>query len=245
MLTTSTRGFQEYVTGVGAMNTRVAADARRTLLRLGVLRHGRPAVCGVRRRQMALQTNLVHVGLNQQLVVRSTVREVAESATRGFDCRVFINKGDGCRRVAFGTHDELPGGSAQRVFFYGTVRIVAVGAINYALFNSVVKGHGELRLDFVVALKAKLRLLQLKQMFRRAGRMNGVAADAAHIAPAMGRMLKVCVLASMACLAFFIHLFGRGRGGAEDQCSVAALSVCIARSMTAFAGHVFSTGDEP
>lgn len=74
-------------------------------------------------------------------------------------------------------------------------RLMSSEQSGYPLFNSVVKGHGELRLDFVVAVKAKLGLLNLKQMFRRAGRMNGVAADVAHIAPIMGRMLKVCALA--------------------------------------------------
>jgi len=124
------------------------------------------------------------------------------------------------------------------------VRIVAVGAVNQTLLNLVVKGHGELRLDFAVALKAKLRLLHLKQMFRRGGRVNGVAADAAHIAPAVGRMLKAGALVAMASLAFFIHLFGTGRGRVEDQCCVATLRVRIAQSVAALAGHGLIAVDE-
>jgi len=66
------------------------------------------------------------------------------------------------------------------------VRIVTVGALDQSLFNLVARGHGELWLDVVVTLKAKLGLLQFEQMLRCARRMDGVAADAAHIAPTMG-----------------------------------------------------------
>jgi len=243
MLATSTRGLQEYVANVGAMNVRVAADTPRALRRLDVLRHGMQARPGVRRGQVALQADLIHIGLNQQLAIRSAVREVAEGATCSFDCRVHIDEGPGRRRVAFGAHHELPSGKGQYILSKSAVHIVAVGAVDQTLFNLVVKGHGELWLDVVVALKAKLGLLHIEQMFRRAGRMGGVATDAANIASAVGRALKVCVLAAMACLAFFIHLLGRGRGRVEDQCSVAALCMRLAGPVTALAGHALGAVD--
>ena len=63
---------------------------------------------------------------------------------------------------------------------------MAVGALDQSFFNLVARGHGELWLDVVVALEAELGLLQFEQMFLCAWRMDGVAADATHIAPAMG-----------------------------------------------------------
>ena len=240
MHATSPRGPQKYVADVGAMNARVTTDTRLALGRLGVLGHRRQARPGVRRGQMALQADLVHIGMNQQLVVRSTVREVAETTACSFDRRVFIDEGAGRRRVAFGAHYELPSGRRLRILSRCAVRIVAVGAIDQPLFNLVMNGHGELRLDVVVALNAKLGLLHLEQVLRRAGCMDGVAADAAYITPAVGRMLKVYVRSAMACLAFFIDLFGRGCRGVEDQCDIAALCMLLAGAVTALAGHAFA-----
>jgi len=117
MLANSTRVFHEHVTGIGAMNARVATQTRLALRRLCVLWYSRQASCGIRRGQVALQADLVHIGLNQQLVIRPPMREVAESATCSLDGRVDIDEGTGRRRVTFSTHDELPGGSTQCVFF--------------------------------------------------------------------------------------------------------------------------------
>jgi len=238
----SLRGVQEPVAGIGPVNARVTTDTRRALRRLNVLRHGRQARPGVHRREVALQAELVHIGLNQQLVIRSPVREMASAASFSRDCSVLMNEGSGLRRVAFGAHYELPSGRGRCILPYGAVRIVAVCAIDHPLFNLVVKGHGELWLDVVVALKAKLGLLQFEQMFWCAGCMDSVAADAAHIAPAVGRPLKVCALAAMACLAFIIHLFGRGR--VEDRSGVDAFCVRLALAVTTLGGLAFAAVGE-
>lgn len=119
------------------------------------------------------------------------------------------------------------------------MRIVAVCALNQPLFHLVMKGHGELWLDVAVALEAELGLLHLEQMLRRAGSMDGVAADAAHITLAVDRALEVSRPA-MASLAFFIHLFGRRRGWIEDRGRIAALHVCLAGAVTALTGHDFA-----
>lgn len=186
MLAPFHRGLQERVAGIGPVNAQVTADTQLSLRRLDVLRHGRQGRPGDRRRQVALQADLVHVGLNEQLVIRSPVREVASAATFGLDHSVLIKEGAGHSRMAFGASNELTGRRKPRILLNDVVHIVAVGALDQPLFNLVVKGHGELRLDVVVALKAKLGLLQFEKMFRCAWRMDSVAADAAHIATAVG-----------------------------------------------------------
>ena len=94
------------------------------------------------------------------------------------------------------------------------MHIVAVGARNQPLFNLVVKGHGELCLDIAVALETKSGLRHFERLLRRAGSMDDMASHAAHIALAMGRALEMSV-SVMARQAFFINLFGRGRGRVE------------------------------
>lgn len=119
------------------------------------------------------------------------------------------------------------------------MHIVAICAVDQTFFYLVVRGHGELWLDVDVALEAEFWLRHLEQMLRRARSMDGVAADAANISLAVGRMLEVSSPA-MACLTFFIHLFGRGRGWIEDRGSFAAIHVCFAGAMTAFTGHAIT-----
>ena len=221
------------------MNARVTTDTWLALRRLDVLWHSSQGRCGVERRQVALQADCVHIGLNQQIVIRSSVREVAGTTTFSKDCRVLINEGTGCCGMAFGANHELPSSRRKRILAKDAMHIVAVCAVDQTLFYLVVRGHGELRLDVSVALEAELGLLHLEQMLRRAGSMDGVAADAAYIALAVGRTLEVARPA-MACLTFFIHLFGRDRGWIEDRGSSAAIHVCFAGAMTAFAGHAIT-----
>ena len=90
-----------------------------------------------------------------------------------------------------------------------------------------------------MALEAELGLVHLEKMFRRAGSMNGVAADAAYIALAVGRALEVS-MSAVACLAFFIRLSGRGRGWIEDSGGIAALHMCLSGAVTALAGHAIA-----
>lgn len=47
----------------------------------------------------------------------------------------------------------------------------------------------------------------------------------------------------MARLTFFIHCFGRGCSGIENQSNVAALFVRFAGAMTALAGEAFAAGN--
>ena len=120
------------------------------------------------------------------------------------------------------------------------MRIVAVCALHHPLFNFVVEERGKLRLDVAVAMKAELGILHLKQMLRRAGRVDAVAANAADVSLVVDRVFKVCVPGFMASLAFFIHLLGGSSGGVGDHPGTAGLRVRLAGAVTAPAGHAFA-----
>jgi len=141
--------------------------------------------------------------------------------------------------MAFSANHELPSSRRKRILSKDAVHIVAICAIDQTLFYLVARGHGELRFDVAVALEAELGLLHLEQMLRRAGSMDGVAADAAYIALAVGRAVEVSRPA-VACLAFFNHLFGRGRRWIEDRGGIAAIHVCLAGAVTTLAGYAIT-----
>ena len=187
-----------------------------------------------------MQADRVHIGFSQQLRVRAPVREVAGIATFGLDHGVLIQE-RACRcGVTFGADRELPGGRPKCVLSGGAVRLVTVCAINQPLIDFVVKGHGELRLHIAVALEAELGFSHFEQMPRRTRGMDPVATDAAHVALAVGRALKVCVLVAVACLAFFIHRFRGSAFGGEDQADIAILRMRFAGAVAALAGHAFA-----
>ena len=99
---------------------------------------------------------------------------------------MLIDKGSGHRSVAFCAYSELPSGSVALTLSIIAVCIVAVCALDQPLCNLVAEGHGELRLDVIVALVAQFRLRQLEQMLRRYGGMDAMTAGAAHITVAVG-----------------------------------------------------------
>lgn len=125
----------------------------------------------------------------------------------------------------------------------GAVRIVAIRALDQPLGNLMAEGHGELWLDFLVALVAQFRLRPLEQMLRRRGGVDAMAVNAAYVSFAMGRALIALVLAAMAGLTFFIHGFGFGCSRIEDRCNVAALFVRFAGAVAALAGYDVAAAD--
>ncbi len=120
-LVISLLGPQEHVTDVGAMNVRVTTDTRRALRRQDVRRHVGHSCCGVRRWQVALQADRVHIRLNQQFGIRPPVRDVAGHATFSPNRSVLIDEGSGHQHVAFGAHNELPSSRRQRILAKGAV----------------------------------------------------------------------------------------------------------------------------
>ena len=109
------------------------------------------------------------------------MREVTGSASFSLDRGVLINERSGHRGVAFCAYSELPSGSVALTLSIITVCIVAISTLDQPLCNLVAEGHGELRLDVLVALVAECRLRQLEQMLRRGGGVDAMAADATHV----------------------------------------------------------------
>ena len=116
---------------------------------------------------------------------------------------------------------------------------MAVSALHQSLVHLVMEGHGELRLDVRVALEAQRGLRRLQKGLIIAG-VNAMAANAAYIALAVSRALKVLMLALVASQAILVNLFGCSLGWVEDLGYVAAtLHMQTARAVAAFAGSAF------
>lgn len=174
----------------------------------------------------------------QQTRVLRAMGGVAGDAAFGLDRGVLENKGTTLLHVALGADGILIGSGLDIVLPEGAVRIVAVAAGNQAFFNLVVEGHGELRLDFGVALEAELGLRSLEEMILVLALVNAMAAYAADIGLGVRRAGKVRMRAGMAAEAFCIDILGGSLGGIEDLGLVAAaVHVLFARAMAVFAGH--------
>lgn len=102
------REVQEHLARVRAVNAGVAAYAGLAWRRVAVRGCGRLACRRVQRRQMALQAKRVHIGLNEQHGIHTTVRKVASRASFRFYHWMRMEKWSGRRRVAFGAFIELP-----------------------------------------------------------------------------------------------------------------------------------------
>jgi hypothetical protein len=135
---------------------------------------------------MAFQADCIHIGLCQQFGIRSTVRVMTGRATFGLDRGVPINERSGHSGVAFCAYIELPSENVALTLSIVTMCIVTICTLDQPLCNLVAKGHGELRLDVIVALVAQFRLRQLEQMLRRSGCVDSMTGGAAHIALAVG-----------------------------------------------------------
>ncbi len=187
---------------------------------------------------MALQAKGVHVGAIEQPGIGTAMRCVARGASLGLHYVVLINKGARCFGMTLGADCILLGSGFQALPTKCSVRIVAVRALHQALFNLVMEGHAELRLDIGVALEAEPRLSYFEEMLRIFAGMYAVAADATHVGLAMARTLEVSVLALVATQAFCIHFFGGRLGRVEYLGDVSApINVRFTRSVTAFAGY--------
>jgi hypothetical protein len=114
------------------------------------------------------------------------------------------------------------------------VRVVTIGALNKSLIHFVVEGHGELRLDIGVALVAKLRLRRFEQVLYPAV-VNIVAADAAHIAPGVVRIVEAPMTCQVTLKALGIRFSSVSIGRIEDLGFVAAFRMRFAGTVTTFA----------
>ena len=220
------------------MNALVAYGARLILHRLIMRRSNRQAGRIVGRRRVALQADRVDRGAIQQSRVRSAVREVACSAALGLDNRVLVDKRSGRFRMALGADRIHLRGRAQILPAEGSVRVVAVRALNEAFFHLVMERLVELRLDVGVALEAELRLRYLEQRSRVFCKVNAVAADATYIRFAVSRALEVRMLSLMAGEALRIDFLYRRLCRVEDFGGVAtAIYVLLTWSVATLAGN--------
>lgn len=223
------------------MNAGVANGARLILHRLVVRRPHRRIRRKVRRRRMALEADRVDVGAVQQPWIRSAVRGVACGTPFGLDDRVLIDKRPGRLGVTLGANRILLRRRPQAFLAERAMRVVAIGALHQSLFHLVMERHGELRLHVGMALEAEHRLSGFQQMLGGCARVNAVAANAADVAFAVGRALKVRVLALVATEARLVDFLCGAFGRVEDLGNVAAaLDVRFTGTVAAFASHAGS-----
>ena len=208
------------------MNHRVAVDAGRFVGRLGP----REVMDRVRRHHaVALGAQNVDRRHVQQAGVLRAVRRVASEAPLTLHRGMLIDVRPALLHVALGANHVLIDSRSEVVRSESSVRVVAVTATHCTLVHLVVEGHGELRLDVVVALVAERGLRRLKKRLFLAA-VNIVATDAADTGLGVRGTREVGVRAGMAAQALFIHFLGGGLGGIEDLGHVAA------------AGYVFASG---
>jgi len=136
------------------MDIGVAASAWRQLRRPGA----HPMDCGGANRAMALIAQRIDIGHIQEPRILRTVRSVATKAPLGLDRGMLKDKRSACLRMALGADRILIGCGLEVVISKRAMRIVAIGALDQALVDLVVKGHIKARFDIGVALEAKGRL---------------------------------------------------------------------------------------
>jgi len=187
---------------------------------------------------VALQADRVHRGAIEQAGIWSAVRRVACRATLGLDDGVFVYKRTGRFSVALGADRIHLRGGSQVLPAKRPMRIMAVSALDQALFHLVMERHVELRLDVGVALEAQLRLRDLEQVILVFAHVNAVATDAAYVGFAMSRTLKVGVLTLVATKTLLVNFLGRSLAGVEDLGYIAStIDVRLARTMATLAGY--------
>jgi hypothetical protein len=143
--------------------------------------------------------------------------------------------------MAFGADRVLIDRGPNIVIAKRAVRIVAIGALDQALIDLVMKGHIEAWFDIGVALEAESWLADFEQCSLWSRLMHRVATDAAHIRLCMRGAKKVgmstCV-ASETC-----SIYGLGVSSRKIQnlgLVTARLYVSLPCTMTAFAGHALA-----
>src|SRR5215472_3162869 len=224
---------------IGAVNLRMAHDARLILDALVVARTNGPSSSRPHVGRMTTQAKEIHVIDLQHPGIGGAVRSVARQAA--FVClyrRVFENEWSHGVGMALGADGELPGSSADLVADLRAVRIVAVAALHESDINAMAIGAGELGLLRGMAAVAQLRL-RLHQheihITRLVWTVAGGASDAAGKMSGLGKVL---------CFKTGLVAFGADAGGlggsqrlkTNDLGDIAAtVDVRLARPVTTLA----------
>ena len=118
---------------------------------------------------------------------------------------------------------------------------MAVGTLNQALIDLVVKGHVKARFDIGMALKAKSWLADLEHRRLRSSLMHRVTADAAHVGLSVRGAEEVWMSACVAAQASGIHGFSVCPGKVKDLGLVASrVHMCLPWPVATLAGDTFS-----
>lgn len=176
------------------------------------------------RRRVALEAKHIDIAELEHVRVGRSVRGVARRASLGFYRRMFKDERAVLVDVALKANRILSSRSAHLLGCCGSMRIMAIAALNESFVHTVMEWHAKLRLLLQMAGIAKLGLCLHQQEFLGFCMMGRVAGDAAHVALSMQRVHRIHVLGAtgMARQAAVVDFFGRMILEDEDLRYVAA-----------------------
>jgi len=126
----------------------------------------------------------------------------------------------------------------------GSVGIVAVRTLDYALIDAMLEGHRELRPDSTVAAIAEIRLPLGQQKFRRGRLVNRVAIGTDHILLHVNAAADVGTREGLT-VAAEARVQGLGwtefRKGNDGRFAAPGLYMCLAWSVTRLASRIFGS----
>jgi hypothetical protein len=193
---------------------------------------------------VALQAEQVDVANSQQVHVGAAMRNMTRQATFDFYGFMFENEWSLFVGMTGKADGILRGRSAHLLWTNGAVRIVAIGALDQAFGNAMVKRHLELCLLLQMAGVAELRLYFGKQEFLGCGVVWRMAGDATYIVRCVNRIDGIHVLraAGVAIHAAGVDFLGGGVLEGENFGDVAiGIDMRLARTVASFAALPFGT----
>ena len=112
----------------------------------------------IHRERMTLQAEQVYIAALQEPRIRRTVGGMASDATFSLDGGMFPGEGTSLVSMAVEADHVLRRGGTQLVPHKAAMLVVAVAAGNQAFIHAMVKGLGEVRLNFKMAAVTQIRL---------------------------------------------------------------------------------------
>ena len=140
------------------MNLHVTGGAIGVLRVLIVLRTSRLARAYVMRQAVARETKLIHGAESKQTRIGGTVRRVAGRAAFRLHRSVFIGKRPLLIHVTLKTRRITAGCQSGLLQFKTAMRVMTIATLHRPFENLMMEGLGEIRLRFIMATHAKLRL---------------------------------------------------------------------------------------
>lgn len=144
--------------------------------------------------RVALETEQIHVAYLQHVRVRATVDQMAGRAAINLHGRMLVDEWALLFGVALVANGVLRRGRAHLLRHHRSMDVVAVGALNQAFVDPMVKRHRELGLFAEVARVAQFRLRLDKQVFPCRGVMRRMTGHTAHSVLRVNRIQRVHML---------------------------------------------------